>query len=233
MDMKSNDLAHIYYNTNQQTMKEWRNHPHIGDVKPGYYDYIKLAVTSGIKPPLTGPIAQLFNDIEEQLKNDPLADLLPRAGFHFTFLPLTLPLYTENQRLPGKARRLLDIWHDYDAKNLHLRELRLIALPSQLLLAGIPDDSNVVMRRTLCEKVLDSPWRDELLARHSSSPLPAPFWHSTLLRYNAAFLPEIMRTFFRNNRSRRFGDVSGELQLAMVNYNWTRGTSIDNAIVYQ
>lgn len=57
--------------------------------------------------------------------------------------------------------------------------------------------------------------------RHAGRALPAPFWHSTLLRYGAAFLPEPVRAFFFKHQAATFGDVAGELTLVKTNYNWT------------
>jgi hypothetical protein len=58
--------------------------------------------------------------------------------------------------------------------------------------------------------------------RHANSPLPAPFWHSTLLRYNADFLPAELRQFFLERQDIDFGEIAGELTLAKINYNWTK-----------
>ncbi len=97
-----------------------------------------------------------------------------------------------------------------------------MALPGQLLLAGIPENPAIALRHSFCEKVLESDWKNELLLRHHGSALPAPFWHSTLLRYNAAFLPATLRQFFLKRQDIDFSDVTGELILARVNYNWTQ-----------
>jgi len=78
------------------------------------------------------------------------------------------------------------------------------------------------MRHSFCEKVLDSHWKNELLMRHTGSPLPTPFWHSTILRYGADFLPAPVREFIFERQAINFGDVDGELKLATVNYNWTK-----------
>ncbi len=131
------------------------------------------------------------------------------------------PLFNENEPLPEKVEELTKIWTEFDAERIVIRDLRLVALPSQLLLAGIPDNPAIAMRQSFCEQVLNSQWKKELQLRHSGSPLPAPFWHSTLLRYGADFLPAPVRQFIIERQAVNFGDVSGELKLARVNYNWT------------
>lgn len=118
--------------------------------------------------------------------------------------------------------QLINIWAAYHSKKIVIRNLRLIALPSQLLLAGIPDEPAIAMRQSFCEEVLESGWKDELLSRHSSSPLPAPFWHSTILRYSATYIPATLREFFMERQEIDYGDVAGELTLARINYNWEK-----------
>jgi len=120
-------------------------------------------------------VSRLVNELNAVICNDPLADILPTESFHFTFLPLTLPLYQVNEPLPDKVQQLTTIWTGYDSKKIVIRHLRLVVLPSQLLLAGIPEEAAVTMRQSLCEEILASRWKEELLMRHSNTPLPAPF----------------------------------------------------------
>lgn len=216
-------LQNAYSATNQNTLALWRENPAIGEIrKERYYDPDKLALATGIQPSLPEPVVCLIRELEQRTEGDPLADVLPVSSVHFTFLPLTLPLYEEKESLPEKTEQLTDIWREYQGKHIVIRQLRLVALPSQLLLAGIPDDPAIALRQSFCESVLNSQWKDELLLRHTGSPLPAPFWHSTLLRYNAAFLPTQLREFFVRHQAVDFGDASGALALARVNYNWTK-----------
>lgn len=221
--MKSMNLHNIYRSANENTVAIWGENAGIGDIRQGnYYDPVKFALAAGIQPSVSSDVTRLLCELQQLTRDDPLADVLPADGFHFTFLPLTLPLYHENASLPEKVDQLTAIWTGLDAKKIVIRNLRLVALPDQLLLAGIPESPAVAMRQSFCEKVLDSDWKHELLMRHSGSPLPAPFWHSTLLRYNAAFLPVTLRRYFLERQTVDFGDVAGELTLAKINYNWTK-----------
>ncbi len=216
-------LPNVYRSTNVSTIATWKKNAGIGDVREeSYYDPVKLALATGIQPPMTLFISRLIDELKALTGSDSLADTLPAHGLHFTFLPLTLPLYEVNEPLPAKVEQLRTIWTDYQAKKIVIRNLRFVALPSQLLLAGIPDAPASAMRQSFCEKILASSWRNELLKRHTRSPLPAPFWHSTLLRYSAAFLPAAVRQFFYERQDIDFGDVTGELTLARINYNWTK-----------
>lgn len=221
--MESMNLHSIYRSANENTVAMWRENAGIGDIRQGnYYDPVKLALAAGIQPSVSSDVSRLLRELQQLTRDDPLADVLTADGFHFTFLPLTLPLYNENAPLPEKVDQLTAIWTGFEAKKIAIRDLRLVALPGQLLLAGIPESPAVTMRQSFCEKVLDSDWRNELMMRHSGSPLPAPFWHSTLLRYNAAFLPATLRHYFLERQAVDFGEVAGELTLAKINYNWTK-----------
>lgn len=226
--MKVIHLDCVYQSTNDKTLATWRENKGIGNIRDTPdYDPTKLALATGIQPTMPSQIQQLFHELSEQVRDDPLADRLHEACFHFTFLPLTLPLYAESDPFPEKITRLHAMWADYQARRITVRELRLIALPGQLLLAGIPDEEAVAMRHAFCQKVLLSPWKDELLSRHATTPLPAPFWHCTLLRYRARFLPEHLRRYFQQNQALRFGAVCGELKLARVSYNWARCEAVN------
>lgn len=227
--MKSVSLQNMYRSANEKTIAMWAKNAGIGEIREeNYYDPVKLALAAGIQPPVSFYVSRLICELERLTKDDPLADTLPVHGFHFTFLPLTLPLYNVNELLPAKVDQLTNIWTGFHAKKIVIRNLRLVALPSQLLLAGIPESPAIAMRQSFCEKVLDSQWKNELLMRHTGNPLPAPFWHSTILRYSAAFLPATVRQFFFERQAINFGDVAGELTLARINYNWTKCYPLKN-----
>ncbi|EKK3978565.1 hypothetical protein PU707_001018 [Cronobacter sakazakii] len=221
--MKSVSLQEMYRTANENTFAIWSKHAGIGEIrKENYYDPVKLALATGIQPTVPVKVSRLLCELQQLTQDDPLANILPAHGLHFTFLPLTLPLYNINEPLPANVEQLTTLWTQFDAKKIIIRNLQLVALPGQLLLAGIPENPAIALRQSFCEKVLETDWKNELLLRHHGSALPAPFWHSTLLRYNAAFLPATLRQFFLKHQNMDFGDVTGELILAKVNYNWTQ-----------
>ncbi|EOC1333228.1 hypothetical protein ACI09U_000946 [Cronobacter turicensis] len=221
--MNTINLQEMYRTANENTLAIWSKHAGIGEIrKENYYDPVKLALATGIRPTVSLNVSRLLCELQQLTQDDPLADILPAHGFHFTFLPLTLPLYHVNEPLPAKVKQLTTIWPPFDAKKIIIRNLQLVALPGQLLLAGIPEHPAIALRHSFCDKVLESDWKNELLLRHHGSALPAPFWHSTFLRYNAAFLPATLRQFFLKHQDMDFGDATGELTLARVNYNWAQ-----------
>jgi len=221
--MQPISLQTRYRSANENTIALWAKNAGIGNIREeNYYDPVKLALAAGIQPSVSSDVSRLLRELQQLTQDDPLADVLPADGFHFTFLPLTLPLYHENAPLPEKVDQPTAIWTGFEAMKIVIRHLRLVALPGQLLLAGIPESPAVTMRQSFCEKVLNSDWKNELMMRHSGSLLPPPFWHSTLLRYNAAFLPATLRHYFLERQAVNFGEVAGELTLAKINYNWTK-----------
>ncbi|NCH17269.1 hypothetical protein [Cronobacter sakazakii] len=221
--MNTINLQEMYRTANENTLAIWSKNAGIGEIrKENYYDPVKLALATGIQPTVPVKVSRLLCELQQLTQDDPLADILPAHGLHFTFLPLTLPLYNINEPLPANVEQLTTLWTQFDAKKIIIRNLQLVALPGQLLLAGIPENPAIALRQSFCEKVLETDWKNELLRRHHGSALPAPFWHSTLLRYNAAFLPATLRQFFLKRQDIDFGDVTGELILAKVNYNWTQ-----------
>ncbi len=214
-------LRALYEATSEKTLAAWQTAPGCGEVRQqAYYDPHKLALASGLQPAMTASVSALLNDVNALTAGDPLADVMPSNGLHFTFLPVTLPLYADRQQ-PENLAELLTLWQRWQQHPVHIRELQLVALPSQLLLAGIPDEHSVRAREAFCEALLASSWRDHLVARHANTTLPPLFWHTTLLRYRAQYLPLTIRHFFEQHRHQRYGSVEGSLILAQVSYNWT------------
>jgi len=220
--MNGLSLQNRYHAVNDNTAALWAENAGIGKIREeNYYDPTRLALATGIRPSVTSGISRLIEQLSQLTKGDRLADTLPACGLHFTFLPLTLPLYHADEPLPAKVDQLMAIWREFAAEKIVITHLRLVALPDQLLLAGIPAPPALALREQFCANVLGSQWKNELLIRHAGRALPAPFWHSTLLRYGAAFLPDYVRAFFFRHQAATFGNVAGELTLVKTNYNWT------------
>ncbi|CCK11877.1 hypothetical protein BN126_2055 [Cronobacter sakazakii 680] len=115
--MKTVSLQEMYRAANEKTLAIWAKNAGIGEVrKENYYDPLKLALATGIQPPVPVKVSRLMNELKQRNQEDPLADILPAHGFHFTFLPLTLPLYHVNEPLPAKVEQLTTIWPPFDAK---------------------------------------------------------------------------------------------------------------------
>ncbi|WP_054178570.1 hypothetical protein [Trabulsiella odontotermitis] len=219
--MNAAELNALYRATTERTLAVWQNLRGSELVEQGNaYDPHKLAIGAGIQPVMSAEIRTLLQALADITRDDPLADVMPEAAFHFTFLPITLPLWTIDEPLPAKTEALRQLWASCQGATVIVSDLRLVALPGQLLLAGIPDARSVALRQQFCAQLLASPWENELRLRHASTPLPAPFWHSTLLRYRAQCLPEQLQQFFLERQACRYGDVSGALTLTKAIYNW-------------
>ncbi|WMY76308.1 hypothetical protein RHD99_10445 [Buttiauxella selenatireducens] len=220
--LNSDDFPQLYRRTSEKTLEQWNAHSGIGQVRDeAFYDPHKLAITSGIQPALTPPLTQLLQELHQLAENDPRADVMPLSGLHFTFFAITMPQYLRSD-IAAVDPELLSIFAEH-AKNLtvSVRNLQLVALPNQLLIAGTPERNSLQAKEAFARRLIDSPWRDKLRERHGDIPLPPPFWHSTLVRYQAQFLPERFRNYFQARQAHHYGDVSAEVKLAFTNYNWT------------
>lgn len=227
MSQTADALSALYEATSERTLVAWQKAPDCGEImQQAYYDPHKLALASGIQPSLPTAIASLRQQLAIRVSDDALADVMPADGLHFTFLPITLPLYSAAEP-PENMASLLTLWQRWRQHTVRINELRLVALPGQILLAGIPDEKSQQARQQFCDALLASPWLNHLIDRHAHTPLPPPFWHTTLLRYQAQYLPPSLRHFFLANRQQRYGSVEGTLKLAQVNYNWTRVLPIE------
>ncbi|MEH5096303.1 hypothetical protein PO486_00190 [Atlantibacter hermannii] len=216
------DLSMLYQETSKRTLSLWRDAPGCGEVMQNdYYQKETFAPVTGIQPPLSDALHALVTAVDALAEGDPLADAMPLHGLHFTFLAIALPRYPRQQR-PEKLASLLDIWKKYPARLTAITDLQLVALPGQLLLAGIPDPASIADRATLADSLLDSDWRQDIQARYANTAFPPPFWHSTLLRYRAQRLPEHWRAFFLARQQHRFGSVKAIRKLVMANYNWSQ-----------
>lgn len=134
-----------------------------------YYDPVKLALATGIQSPIPFMISRLLDELKNVTDTDPLADIQPAHGFHFTFLPR----YKINEPLPENVEQQQKLWHEFHGRKIVIRRLRLVALPSQSLLAGFPGEPAMALCQSFCEKFLKTPRRQALLLRHNHRPLPA------------------------------------------------------------
>lgn len=98
---------------------------------------------------------------------DPLADVMRAEHFHVTFLPITPARYQSPQQLPALAGLRDAFRQNVTDSSLRVDALRLVALPDQLLLAGIPEGHAVAQRASCWNALLSlEEWRDLLLQRH-------------------------------------------------------------------
>ncbi|MBU9845630.1 hypothetical protein [Rahnella ecdela] len=219
--MHTREMIHqAYENTNLKTLSVWDTHPETGAVRTEpFYHPERLAITSGNR---AGPsMSGLLEDIVTAAQGDALADVAPRDGMHFTFFAITQALYDrpeDAQNLDG----LIEIFNQYCRGHImHISDLRLIALPDQLLLAGFPDEESLRVRQALVEHLLTTQWAGKIRERFPNTEIPQIFWHSTLMRYSAQYLPSSLREFFLHNKQQNFGSLSLPVKLVMTNYNWT------------
>lgn len=220
--LNSKQLKQLYSRTSEATLNKWAASPECGTIfDRDFYDPTKLAITSGIQPALTLPLRKLLQEINELAQSDSFADAMPVSGLHFTFFAMSMPLYQQAD-IANLDPYLVSLFAKYAGqRTVTISNLQLVALPNQLLIAGTPDDASLQARMDFVRQLQDSPWRNTLLERHGNIPLPPPFWHSTLLRYRAQFLPLRFRQYFEDHQSFNYGGVSSPVSLVFTNYNWT------------
>lgn len=213
----------LYADRNSETLRLWQQEnrqAHHHPEKFFYPDGLK-ALSCGILPDLNPDILALLDDIRRLTRDDPLADVMQAKNFHVTFLPLTPARYHERQQIPMISEVTGTFRQCVTDSSLRVEGLRLVALPDQLLLAGFPDGSAVAQRAAFWNALMSSAtWRDLLLERHSGKTTPPEFWHTTLLRYRAASLPDSLKSYFIDNMHRRYGSVAGDIRLVFAVYNW-------------
>ncbi|CAM3975758.1 hypothetical protein RABR111495_21550 [Rahnella bruchi] len=213
-------ILQAYENTNHKTLNVWHEHTGTGVVRTEpFYHPDRLAITSGNR---AGPsMSGLLADITKAAQGDALADVAPPDGLHFTFFAVTQALYDrpkDAEDLDG----LIEIFNQHCRGHImHISDLRLIALPDQLLLAGFPDEESLRVRQALVDHLLTTQWAGKIRERFPNTEIPQIFWHSTLMRYSAQYLPSALREFFLHNQQQNFGSLSLPVKLVMTNYNWT------------
>jgi len=108
--MNTINLQKMYRTANENTLAIWSKHAGIGEIrKENYYDPVKLALATGIRPTVSLNVSRLLCELQQLTQDDPLADIFPAHGLHFTFLPLTLPLYNINEPLPANVEQLITL----------------------------------------------------------------------------------------------------------------------------
>lgn len=224
--MQPNEYIHqAYENVTHKTLILWENHAGSGHViDTPFYHPTRLALSSGNKPPLTPALLDFIGALYQAVQGDPLADVNPEQGVHFSFFPITRDLY---DRVEDASERhdVQAIFTQHCADHvMHISQLRLVALPNQILLAGIPDEHSLTVRKTLAEALLASPWEAKVRARYPAGEIPQLFWHSTLLRYSADVVSPAIRDVFKRFQSVDFGSVSLPVRLVLCNYNWQHVT---------
>ncbi len=222
------DVGILYDATCAATVARWADHASIGTIGVRPFHPTKLSITTGNFLGFHAPILDVLSRIRRLVDSDPMADALDPASLHFTFLALSQPNYPSLDDLPDLADVRRVFARHCHRQRFALHDLRLVALPNALLIAGSPDASTAARRTAFAQDLLVSPWADSLRARYPTGTVPPAFWHSTLVRYQADYLPGQLRRFFAENQAVRYGDTSLEINLLATNYNWKVASRLDS-----
>ncbi len=221
------DVGTLYEATCQATVARWADHAHIGTIGERPFHPTKLSLTTGNFLGTQTAVSDVLSGIHRLVDGDPLADSLDPASLHFTFLALSQPDYPSLDDLPDLSDVKRVFAQHCHGQRFTLRDLRLVALPNALLIAGLPDASTAARRTAFAQALLVSPWETYLHARYPSSVIPPAFWHSTLVRYQAEYLPKPLRRFFADHQATRYGNISLEINLLATNYSWQVASRLD------
>lgn len=218
------EIIDTYTKMTEQTLQAWQSHPGVGDLLSADQNRQKLGVSSGRNFTPTGELQKLHSKLLQLSEKDPLLDVVPAQGLHFTFLALAWDHFASVDEMPPEINELVPIFKETVAGlNFRVCDLRLVPLKGALLLAGIPDAATHATRQKLAQRVLASPWKPHLEARYAGFPIPPQIWHITLARYAAEYVPQSLRDLYDHYRTTSFGDLElGEPQIGMINYNWTK-----------
>ncbi|WP_312044738.1 hypothetical protein [Erwinia sp.] len=219
--MTHKSLTQIYHQRSKETLRVW-DEPATAKAHSGFYPENLKAIAAGIQPSLTPALSTLLAELRNLVLDDPLADIMQPAHFHLTFLAITPSCY-ERRPQTEDIETLRQLAAAYELESvLTVRDLQLVALPNQLLIAGIVDEAASAKRQAFWRALQHSNWASLLRERYHGSEQPPTFWHSTLLRYHAAVLPERLQQFFKARNNQRYGSISGTIKLRLVTYNWSQ-----------
>lgn len=222
--MQSKDAIHqAYEKVTNNSLALWETSAGRGTpIETPFYHPTRLAVSSGNRPHLCDSLLELLMALNQVAQSDPLVDVNPPQGVHFSFFPITRDIYDSPQDVED-IEQLQAIFTQHCANHvMHISQLRLVALPNQILLAGIPDEKSLRVRQRLADVLLDSPWREKVRARYPSGDIPQLFWHSTLMRYSADVVSPEIREAFKRFQHLDFGQVQLPVRLVLCSYNWQR-----------
>lgn len=199
-------------------MRLWAAHPDIGAIREPKFHPTKFALTSGNF--VSSEVGEILDPLLRLACGDDLADVANKETFHFSFLSISLPLFDS----PKEIVDLDELTACFDeccaGQSFTVRDLRLVALPDSLLLAGVPDGGSIERRANFVKRLLQTSWRSALEERYAGGALPPAYWHSTLIRYHAERLPGKFREFFVANQDRNFGEITLPIRLFAANYSW-------------
>lgn len=221
-------ITRAYEQASDHAAAQWAQQPGIGEPCDPPFHPTHLALCCGWYIGPNAAMLTLRNELARLVAGDPRADVQAAESLHFTFLALTRQAYANVNDLPPRDAIAGPFEAHCRGRTFEVRDLRLVALPNALLLAGVPDVDTLARRDAFAGALMQTPWREHLIARYKPNPVPPPFWHSTLLRYHAGCVPPPVRAFFHDRRAKRYGDIRLPIRLVASNYNWRDVTPLES-----
>lgn len=205
-----------------RALEAWARGPDAGERIPADPLRTRLGVSSGRTFAATGALARLHADLLALSAGDADVDVVPAASLHFTFLALAWDHYASADKVPNTSQlRPLFAARAWNIP-FALTQIRLVAIPGALLLAGIPDPVSAAARAGLAADLMAADWAPHITERYRGYPFPPRIWHTTLARSRRQRATPGMRALFAEYRDSAFDDLAlGPPWLVAANYNWT------------
>ena len=210
-----------YTDMTARGLAAWASAPSAGERIPADPLRKRLGVTSGRLFAPSGALVDLHAALVSLATEDADVDVVPANSLHFTFLALAWDHYASAAEVPNTSQlRPLFAARTRDVP-FRLEQLRLVAIPGALLLAGIPDHASATARAGLAADLMAADWAPHIAERYRGYPFPPRIWHTTLARSRRQFATPGMRALFAEYRDSAFDDLAlGPPWLVAANYNW-------------
>jgi len=205
MQAALNDLDTLYLKTTQQSLVEWQLHPDPG-AHVGHTHLTGWGVAAGKKFQATGHLKWVLEALQ-QLASSSVTPMKPE-NLHFTFLAIAKHIYAGPKDVPPLFAQAIAISKKYlPSVKMHISNLRLVALPNTVVLAGLPTEQLLEKRKEYVALMKNTDCWLEIEKFYGNLPIPPPFWHTTLLRCTTQRMPSRVREFFLSQQEACFDDL--------------------------
>lgn len=217
-------IQKAYRTTTQHTLEAWHNNPGTGKKQPPNYNKAKYGISSGERFQTPSELRQFHSKLLEFSANDPVLDTTPPDCLHFSFLALAHHNYNTREELPKQTTELKTV-HDKTVGQLNytITDLQILPLKNSFLLAGFPNKESFQTREKTAQNILKSTWEPYIRDRYKGYPIPPLFWHTTLARYEAEYLPQKLRWLYHQFAKMKIPTIQlGTPKLRATSYNWQK-----------
>ena len=213
------EYAHI----TSWAQSSWSQDAGVGKLIGAPEGYSKIALSVGSQFQATPALGELFENLSTLAAKDKSLLMIAPANLHFTFLALTNHQWSRESDIPATLiKEVLPLANNIESFAWTLQELKLVAGPNFLLLAGTPSAEAIAARRAFCEAILRSKCATLTKERYANQAFPPILWHTTLCRSTYERFPKLVRDFNAQNQNKIWGNLELPRPLVRtVNYDWS------------